>query len=60
MKKPLETILFSTLGVVALFVVLVAFNFLAGKVHGRVDLTAEKAYTLSPAREPSSPSSIRL
>lgn len=48
MKKPLETILFSTLGVAALFVVLVAFNFLAGKVHRRIDLTAEKAYTLSP------------
>ena len=47
MKKPFETILYSTLGVAALFVALVAFNFLAGIVHARVDLTADKAFTLS-------------
>lgn len=47
MKKPFETLLYSTVGVVALFVVVVVFNFLAAKVHTRVDLTADKAFTLS-------------
>ncbi|MDD5350214.1 MAG: GldG family protein [Chthoniobacteraceae bacterium] len=45
MKKP--TILYSTLGVAAVFLILVAVNFLAGRVPQRLDLTAEKAYTLS-------------
>ncbi|MEI8234877.1 MAG: GldG family protein [Verrucomicrobiota bacterium] len=45
MKKP--TILYSTLGVAAAFLILVAVNFLAGRVPQRIDLTAEKAYTLS-------------
>ena len=47
MKKNLETILYSTVGVVAVLLILVAVNFLNGRVPKRIDLTAEKAYTLS-------------
>lgn len=45
MKKP--TLIFSTFGVVAMFLLLVLGNYLAGKAKQRIDLTAEKAYTLS-------------
>ena len=48
MKKSFATLLYSALGVAAVFVILVALNFLAGQVPRRIDLTAEKAYTLSP------------
>src|SRR5579862_8615016 len=47
MKKPVETIIYSTLGIIVLFVALVAFNFVAGKLHARIDLTADKSFTLS-------------
>jgi len=46
-KKTLETILFSAVGVIAMLLILVAINFIAGYFKQRVDLTAEKAYTLS-------------
>jgi ABC-type uncharacterized transport system involved in gliding motility auxiliary subunit len=46
-KKSLETILYSTAGVVVMLVILVAFNFIAGTARARLDLTQEKAYTLS-------------
>jgi ABC-type uncharacterized transport system involved in gliding motility auxiliary subunit len=46
-KKSLETILYSTAGVVVMLVILVAFNFIAGTTRARLDLTQEKAYTLS-------------
>ena len=46
-KKSLETILYSTAGIVVMLVILVAFNFIAGTARGRLDLTQEKAYTLS-------------
>ncbi len=45
--KGLQTTLFSTIGVAAMFVALVAFNGIASKVKTRVDLTSERAYTLS-------------
>jgi gliding motility-associatede transport system auxiliary component len=48
MKKGFETLLYSTVGVVAMFVVIVAFNFIAARAKQRIDLTAERAYTLSP------------
>lgn len=48
MKKPLETVLFSTLGVAAVLLILITVNFLNSRVPKRIDLTAEKAYTLSP------------
>src|SRR5215468_10947678 len=47
MKKPLETILYSTGGVVAMVFILIAFNVIAGAFKERVDLTKEKAFTLS-------------
>ena len=47
-RKPLEIILFSAIGVIAMFIVLVAINFIAAHFKQRIDLTAEKAYTLSP------------
>ncbi|MBC8002181.1 MAG: Gldg family protein [Opitutaceae bacterium] len=46
-NKQFESVLYSAGGVVALFVILIAFNFIAGGVKQRVDLTAEKAFTLS-------------
>jgi ABC-type uncharacterized transport system involved in gliding motility auxiliary subunit len=47
-KKSLETILYSAIGVIAMFILLVAVNFIAAQFKQRIDLTAEKAYTLSP------------
>lgn len=46
-KKQLETFLYSTLGILAVGLILIALNFIAGRARQRVDLTAEKAYTLS-------------
>jgi ABC-type uncharacterized transport system involved in gliding motility auxiliary subunit len=46
-KKKLESILFSTAGVAAMFLILVAVNYIASLAKARVDLTAEKLYTLS-------------
>ncbi len=47
-KKGFETILYSTAGVAAMFLVLVAVNVIAARAKVRLDLTAERAYTLSP------------
>jgi ABC-type uncharacterized transport system involved in gliding motility auxiliary subunit len=46
-KKSIETILYSTLGVVVMLIILIAFNFIVGAARVRADLTQEKAYTLS-------------
>ena len=46
-KKATETILYSMGGVAAMAVILIAFNVLAGAFKERVDLTKEKAFTLS-------------
>ena len=46
-KKTIETILYSTGGVLAMALILIAFNVVAGAFKERVDLTKEKAYTLS-------------
>ncbi len=46
-KKSLEILLYSTAGVAAMALILVAVNVIAGVVKQRVDLTKEKAYTLS-------------
>ncbi len=46
-KKKLESILFSTAGLGAMFLIVVAVNYIATKVKSRVDLTADKVYTLS-------------
>ncbi len=47
-KKGLETWLYSSLGVVAMFLIIVVVNAMASRVKQRIDLTAERAYTLSP------------
>src|SRR6185295_3809045 len=46
-KRHLETVLYSTGGVLALLAVLVALNFLARAVNLRIDLTQGRVYTLS-------------
>src|SRR4051794_33150944 len=46
-KKGLETWLYSTLGVVAMLFIIIVVNAIAARAKVRVDLTAEKAYTLS-------------
>jgi len=46
-QKNVETLLYSTVGVVAMFVVLLAFYVVSGTAKQRVDLTADKSYTLS-------------
>jgi ABC-type uncharacterized transport system involved in gliding motility auxiliary subunit len=45
--KGFKTTLYSMAGVAAMFVILVAFNWIAARAKTRVDLTAERAYTLS-------------
>lgn len=47
-SKSLQTYLFSGAGVLAVLLALVAVNFLAAQFKQRIDLTQEKAYTLSP------------
>src|SRR3954453_22037952 len=64
-NKPLETILYSTAGVAVMALILIAFNFVAGRAKGRIDLTKEKAYTLSPGtkailRKLDTPVKVRL
>src|SRR5688572_5851399 len=46
-KKQLETVLYSVVGIAAMFLLLVAANFVFGAFKSRVDLTDEKLYTLS-------------
>src|SRR5438477_8439 len=45
--KKYEHLLYSAIGLVALALILVAFNYLISRVPGRVDLTDGKLYTLS-------------
>ncbi|HUD84295.1 MAG TPA: GldG family protein, partial [Candidatus Saccharimonadales bacterium] len=47
-QKNFETILYSTAGVVVMFVVVIAFYIVTSAFKDRVDLTSEKAFTLSP------------
>jgi ABC-type uncharacterized transport system involved in gliding motility auxiliary subunit len=46
-KKSFETILYSSAGIVIMLVILVAVNVITGAKPLRVDMTQEKAYTLS-------------
>src|SRR3954469_8090546 len=46
-KKSLQTILYSVVGVIVVAIILVGFNVIISTVPQRVDLTKEKAYTLS-------------
>lgn len=45
--KKYETFLYSAGGLVAIFVILLLLNFVLGAVHGRIDLTQGRLYTLS-------------
>jgi ABC-type uncharacterized transport system involved in gliding motility auxiliary subunit len=47
-QKNFETILYSTAGVAVMFVVLLAFFVVSSAFKQRLDLTSEKAFTLSP------------
>lgn len=47
MKKKYESLVYSAVGLAALFLVLVAFNYLASGASVRADLTEGKLYTLS-------------
>ena len=47
-EKKLDTLLFSTIGVVVMFVIVVAINLIASAMNTRVDLTENRVYTLSP------------
>jgi ABC-type uncharacterized transport system involved in gliding motility auxiliary subunit len=47
-QKNIETILYSTAGVAIMFVVLLAFYVVTSAAKDRIDLTSEKAFTLSP------------
>jgi ABC-type uncharacterized transport system involved in gliding motility auxiliary subunit len=46
-QKKFETIFYSTAGVAAMAVILIAVNLLGSEFKERVDLTADKAFTLS-------------
>jgi ABC-type uncharacterized transport system involved in gliding motility auxiliary subunit len=46
-KKSFETILYSSAGIVVMLAIVVAVNVITGVKPARVDLTQEKAYTLS-------------
>src|SRR5579883_1354933 len=46
-QKNLETLLYSTVGVVTMFVVMMAFYIVTSAVKVRVDVTADKSHTLS-------------
>ena len=47
-NKQFETIIYSTVGVAGLLILILAINVIASAVKQRIDLTEEKAYTLSP------------
>lgn len=49
--KKYEHLLYSTIGLVALFLVLIALNFLLARAPGRIDLTEGDLYTLSPGTQ---------
>ena len=46
-KKSFQTILYSTAGIFIMLGILILLNFIAGAMRARMDLTQEKAYTLS-------------
>ena len=47
-QKKIETLLYSAVGVVVMFVVIVAVNLISGAAKARLDLTQDKLYTLAP------------
>lgn len=57
-KRSLEFLLYSAVGVAAMFLILLAVNVLTAAVKQRVDLTQEKAFTLADGTGKSCGSSI--
>jgi len=47
-KKQFEALLYSAIGLAVMFIVVVGFNVVCAAFKQRVDMTAEKLYTLSP------------
>ena len=47
--KMIKKIINSKLGILLVIIVLVGVNWLASQYHGRIDLTNEKRFTLSPS-----------
>ncbi len=47
MNKRSKNIIYSTIGIVTLFLIIVAINFIVSRINVRLDLTQEKIYTLS-------------
>lgn len=47
-NKTIQTVLYSTVGIGAMALILIAFNVISGAVKTRIDLTEENVYTLSP------------
>ena len=47
-SKPLETLLYSAVGVAAMAIIVIAGNIVTSAFKQRIDLTKEQAYTLSP------------
>jgi len=47
-EKKIETLVYSTVGVVVMFIIVVAVNLISSALKTRVDLTEGKIYTLSP------------
>ncbi len=47
-EKKFETLLFSTIGVAVMFIIVLAVNLIGSGLKTRLDLTKEKAFTLSP------------
>ena len=45
--KKYEHLIYSAIGLIALALILVAFNYLLSRVPARIDLTSGKLYTLS-------------
>src|ERR687883_342731 len=65
MQKKYEHLVYSTIGLIALALILIAFNYLISRVPARLDLTEGKIYTLSDGtkkilRELQSPVKVKL
>jgi len=65
MQRKYEHVVYSTIGLIALALILIAFNYLISRVPARLDLTEGKIYTLSDGtkkilRELRSPVKVKL
>ena len=65
MQRKYEHVVYSTIGLIALALILIAFNYLVSRVPARLDLTEGKIYTLSDGtkkilRDLQSPVKVKL